>query len=252
LEIREKQKFKHGDVYLYSPDQVYSLAGDMPGILSRWATRENARLGAQRSGRIRAKEPVAARQLREGRDRFLSSLEIMSERTADLLQASYYLYHLNHYAKAGQQYLYDLKEKILKSLTVHFREDPEMEILLVEGLQKIQLCQDCRTKARSMGLSYSEMARSGGECPRCARSNSYYDLYEFNIAWGEHSFSFHTPFSVARKWFPKHLRLPRRHRGYQQEQGLTFGRPITEKEARALPLDEVLERLELFLDKYPV
>ncbi|KJS14490.1 MAG: hypothetical protein VR69_17320 [Peptococcaceae bacterium BRH_c4b] len=250
LEIRGKQKYKHGDVHLFSPEQVYSLTSAMPGILSRWATRENARQGAQRSGRIRALEPVGARQVRESRDHFLSSLEPVPERTADLLRASYYLYHLNHYAKAGQQYLYDLKEKVLKSLAIHFREDPEMEILLVEGLQKIHLCQDCRHKARSMGLSYAEMARSGEGCPRCARNNSYYDLFEFNINWGEHCFSFHTPFSVGRKWFPRELRLPRRNRGYQQEQGLTFGRPITEKEARALPMDEVLEQLEIFLDKY--
>lgn len=252
LEIRGKQKFKHGDVYLFSPDQVHSLTRDMPGILSRWATRDNARLGAPRSGRIRALEPVGARQVRESRENFLTSLEPLAERTADLLRASYYLYHLNHYAKSGQQYLYDLKEKVLKSLAKNFRAEQGMEILLVEGLQKILLCPDCRSKARAMGLSYAELARSGGGCPRCTRNNSYYDLYEFNIHWGEHRFSFHTPFSVGRKWFPRELRLPRRHRGHQQEQGLTFGRPITEKEARALPMEEVLEQLEIFLHKYPI
>lgn len=250
LEIQGKQKLKHGDVNLYSPEQVESLTREMPRILANWATRENARFGAARSGRIRAFESANAWEVRKDRERFLASLNPAPEKTADLLRVSYYLYHLNHYAKAGQKYLYDLKEKVLKSMAQNFMEEPELEIVKVEGLQRINLCQNCRAKARSMGLSYAEMARSGEGCPRCARNNSYYDLFEFNIAWGEHRFSFHTPFSVARKWFSQNRQLPRRNRGHQQEQGLTFGRPITEREARALPMDEVLKQLNFFLEKY--
>lgn len=250
LEIHGKQSHKYGDVYLYSSGQVYSLTGEMPKILSRWAARENARHGALRSGRIRAFESRNAHQVREHRDRFLSSLDSLPERTADLLRASYYLYHLNHYAKADQQYLYDLKENVLKTITLNFKGSRELEIVLVEGLQQVQLCPDCRARARARGLSYLEFARMDGGCSRCIKNNSYYDLYEFNISYDEHQFSFHTPFSVARKWFSKDTRLPRRHRGYQQEQGLTFGRPITEKEARALPISEVLENINAFMGKY--
>lgn len=251
LEIHGKQSCKHGDVYLYNPEQVHSLAGEMPEILSRWATRENARQGALHAGRMRAFASTNARQVRDQRDRFLFSLEMLPEKTADLLRASYYLYHLNHYAKAGQQYLYDLKETVLQTIAHEFTDSNELSIVLVEGLQKVELCPGCRAKARTRGLSYQDFARMDGGCSRCVKNSSYYDLYEFNINFDEHRFSFHTPFSVARKWFRKDLRLPRRHRGYQQEQGLTFGRPISEKEARALPISEVLENLNGFLEKYP-
>lgn len=55
-------------------------------------------------------------------------------------------------------------------------------------------------------------------------------------------------YSVGRKWFSRDVSFPRRYRGHRQEQGLASGRPITEKEARALPMDEVIENLEEILD----
>jgi hypothetical protein len=55
---------------------------------------------------------------------------------------------------------------------------------------------------------------------------------------------------VGKKWFPPGTDHPRRYRGHRQEQGLTFGRPVTEREAMALPMAEVIENIEKILEEY--
>ncbi|MFZ5646355.1 MAG: helix-turn-helix domain-containing protein [Bacillota bacterium] len=247
LEVSGKVAQKYGEEYLYRSDQVRHLKHQMPKILSKWATEENFRNGRQ-AGMTRAAESMNAAGVKKRRDEFLSSLYDLPEKTANLLKASYYLFHLNHYAKSGHQYLYEIKERILKYFVRNYLDTPFFQVILVQGQQRIDLCTECRTRASKLNMTYGEYAKSYGGCPRCARHKSYYDLYEFNIQYDSHSFSFHTPYSVGRKWFSRDASFPRRYRGHRQEQGMAFGRPITEKEARALPMDEVIANLEKILE----
>lgn len=244
LEVSARSRQKYGEVLLFNPSQVSRLKPQMPKILSKWASEENIRLGAKKAGISRAVESINAQEVRKRRDLFLSSLADLPEQAADLLKASYYLYHLNHYAKSGHQYLYELKERVLKFFVGNYLDSPCLEVVLVQGDQRAELCPDCRARANKLGLSYGEYAKWYGGCPRCRKNKSYFDLFEFTIQYQDHRFSFHTPFSAARKWFSGNLPLPRQYRGHLQEQGLTFGRPITEREARALPMDEVITELE--------
>jgi hypothetical protein len=247
LEVSAKSKQKYGEVYLFHSGQVSLLKDQIPKILSKWASEENIRHGARKAGINRAVEPISAREVRKRRDEFLASLAHLPEEAAKLLEISFYLYHLNHYAKSGHQYLYELKERALKHLVRNYINSPHLQITLVQGQQRADLCPGCRSRANKLNLSYGEYAKSYEGCPRCRKQKSYYDLFEFNIQYQNHRFSFHTPFSAARKWFPGRNSLPRQYRGHLQEQGLTFGRPITEREARALPMDEVIKALENLL-----
>ncbi|MFZ5652640.1 MAG: hypothetical protein ACOY4I_17540 [Bacillota bacterium] len=246
LEVSGKVAQKYGDDHLYRSDQVRSLKQQMPKILSKWATEENFRNGRQ-AGINRASESINTAGVKKRRDEFLSSLHDLPEKTEKLLKASYYLFHLNHYAKSGHQYLYAIKERVLKHLVNNYFGSPYFQVVLVQGQQRVDLCPGCRARANRLNVAYGEFAKSYGGCPRCAKQKSYYDLYEFNIQYDNHNFSFHTPYSVGRKWFSRDASFPRRYRGHRQEQGLAFGRPITEKEARALPMDEVIEKLEEIL-----
>ncbi|HBV99075.1 MAG: hypothetical protein JL50_18500 [Peptococcaceae bacterium BICA1-7] len=250
LEISAVKTLKYGEEYLYKSAQVSILRQQMPRILSKWATEENMRLGARKAGLNRAVEAVNAVEVRKRSSLFLTSLEHLSEETAGLLKCSYYLFHLNHYAKSGHPYLYELKEKILRHLVKRYIDTPYLQVILVQGQQKVDLCQACRTRANKLNVSYGEYAKSYGGCPRCKKQSSYYDLFEFNIQYEDHRFSFHTPYSVGRKWFDRGKELPRQYRGHRQEQGLTFGRPVTEREALALPMDEIIDKLEKILDKF--
>ncbi|MCL6612023.1 MAG: hypothetical protein K6T66_10850 [Peptococcaceae bacterium] len=244
LEVSARSERKYGEVLLFHSGQVSRLKNQMPKILSRWASEENVRYGARKAGIHRAVEPANAQEVRKRRDQFLSSLDELPEEAAVLLKASYYLYHLNHYAKTGHQYLYEIKERVLKHFVRAYINSPYLEIVLVQGQQRSDLCPGCRSRANKLNLTYGEYAKSYGGCPRCGKRERYYDLFEFNIRYDNHRFSFHTPFSAARKWFPGEVSLPRQYRGHLQERGLAFGRPITEREARALPMDEVIQALE--------
>jgi len=248
LEVSAKIDQKYGEVYLYHSGQVNSIKKQMPKILSKWASEENLRHGGRQAGINRAVEAENAVEVRKRRDNFLFSISHLPEKTEDLLKGSYYLFHLNHYAKSGHQYLYELKEKVLRFFVRNYLNTPLFDVILVQGQQRVNLCADCRRRANKLSMGYGEYAKSYGGCPRCGKHNSYYDLYEFNIQYESHRFSFHTPYSVARKWFDRETSFTRHYRGHRQEQGLTFGRPITEKEARALPMDEVIENLEKILE----
>lgn len=243
LEVAARSTRKYGEVHLFHPGQVRRLKQLMPGILSKWASEENFRRSARQAGIHRAVESINAGGVRKRRDEFLSSLAGLPEEAADILKASFYLYHLNHYAKSGHEYLYEIKEKVLKHFVRHYLNTPYLQVSLVQGQQREDLCQDCRSRAQKYNMSYGDYAKTYGGCPRCRKRKSYYDLFEFNVQYENHRFSFHTPYSVGRKWFYGEILLPRRYRGHRQEQGLTFGRPITEREASALPMDEVIENL---------
>jgi hypothetical protein len=122
-----------------------------------------------------------------------------------------------------------------------------LEVFFVGEEQKVILCTACRLKAQGMGLDYIKYKTNFGGCPQCRKEEGYYSLFEFRVEYGEHRFYFHTPYSIARKWFEKIDKLPKKAREKRIEEALPFGRPISEAEARAVTLKEVITRLKLYL-----
>lgn len=248
LEVKDTRLYKFGKNYYFDRTDVERLLPRIPGLKRKWQAEEDARLGAKRAAFKRLHAEKKARQYQHLKEEFFSSLEHYPEKPAALLRASFYLYHLNHYAKGGEEYLYDLKEKVLKEFTKRFSAEEGLEVLFVEGGQKIlSLCDSCRQKALKMGLDYTRYKSTHGGCPRCKKRSDYYSLFEFRVRYGEHSFCFHTPYNVARNWLNNPAGLPQKTRTMGEEEGRTFGRPITEAEAMAVSLEEVIGELERFL-----
>ncbi|WP_337999124.1 helix-turn-helix domain-containing protein [Desulfofalx alkaliphila] len=247
LEVEEITKMKHGDLHLYHPAEVDKLQLQMPRILRRWESEENTAMGAKKAALMRSNRINAAHGLKSRKEEFLLSLDLAPEKTANLLRASYFLFHLNHYAKAGNHYLYDLKEKVLKKFVEHYNEEHGLTISLVQGGQRVLLCPSCKRKARRQRKSYHDYARMTGGCPWCIKNDRYYSLYEFTVKYAEHRFCFHTPYNVAKKWL-KDKATTTKFRAQRYEMGTAFGRPIFELEAQAIPLQEVIDELNYFLE----
>ncbi|MGB9791051.1 MAG: hypothetical protein ACPLTR_00550 [Thermacetogeniaceae bacterium] len=182
---------------------------------------------------------------RSRKERFLNSLSEIPEKSASLLRAAYYLYHLNHYAKAGESYLYELKERVLKAFTAHFAPEDGLRISFIQGPPRITLCPACRRRAREERKSYVEYAQVTGGCASCHRDENYYSLYEFLVICDPHRFCFHSPYKIASKWL-RGKDIPWKE-GSEREGGYTFGRAITPGEEAAVNLGEVIAELEHFL-----
>lgn len=246
LKVEETAHLKHGKVHLFKSSMVEKLVPQLPRILRRWHWEENNNIGAKQAAEMRTSMYNAVQSIKDQKEEFLASLELVPEKTAYLLRASYYLFHLNHYAKAGNDYLYDLKEKVLKAFVNNFNQNHGLSIYYIQGGQKIYLCSACKKKARKQNQSYRNFARLTGGCPRCTRDDRFYSLYEFIVEYAEHRFCFHTPYLIARKWFKGH-QIPVKFKTQRYEMGKTFGRPVLEPEAKAIPLHEVISELEDFL-----
>jgi hypothetical protein len=251
LEVKDTRFYKFGKNYYFDRTDVERLLPRIPEIKRKWQAEEDARLGAKRAAFKRLNAEKKAREYQHVKEQFFLSLEHYLEKSATLLKASFYLYHLNHYAKGGEDYLYDLKEKVLRKFTEKFSAEEGLEILFVEGGQKISLCDSCRQKALKMGLDYIRYKSAYGGCPRCKKRSDYYSLFEFRVRYGEHSFCFHTPYYVARNWINVPSGLPHKTRARGKEEGRAFGRPISEAEAMAVSLEEVIGELERFLGDRP-
>lgn len=247
LGVKDTKKYKSGSESYFDCSEVNKLLPMMPALRRKWQQAEDSRLGAQKAAFQRAAAADKAVRHTGIKKNFLLSLENYPERAAALLRASFFLYHLNHYAKGGEKYLYDLKEKILKRFQADFSARDGLEVFFVEGEQKVLLCTACRMKAQSMGLDYVKYKTNFGGCPQCRKEEDYYSLFEFKVEYGEHSFCFHTPYSVARKWFENIDELPNKAREKRKEEALPFGRPISEAEARAVTLLEVITELKSYL-----
>ena len=250
LEVFREASLKHGNILMFRQAQVDSLAGRLPRILRNWEETEHIRRGAGNAALARAGRQRAAAEIMKRKEHFVTFLDSLPLRQASLLRACYYLYHLNHYAKTGGSYLYDLKENVMRVIAQNFADEEGMEISMVEGRHRVELCPSCKNKARRQGRSYVEYARQSGGCKTCRRDKSYYSLFEFSIHCGNYRFCFHTPYPLARKWFPRERQIPDRKQADRHEGGFAFGRPITEAEARAVSLDETLEELNSFIDEY--
>lgn len=246
LEVKQIRRYKFGEDLSFDRAAVEKLLPGLPEFKRKWHAEEDLRLGAKRAAFKRLEEQKKARAYQSFKERFLISLEDYPERVELLLRTSFFLYHLNHYAKGGEAYLYDLKEETLKKMNEIFTLQDGLEVILVEGGDKIHLCDACRAKARSMGLDYVKFKSVHGGCPRCRKENDYYSLFEFRVKYLDHFFCFHTPYQVARSWVENSLDLPRKTHVPGREEARAFGRPITKAEALAVSLEEVIRELELF------
>ncbi|MDD4766303.1 MAG: helix-turn-helix domain-containing protein [Desulfotomaculaceae bacterium] len=247
LEVKETKRYKAGEELYFDSSAVKDLLPRMPELRRKWHSEENRRLGARKAAFKRVDDAGKALRHTGIKKKFLFSLEFYPEKAALLLRASFFLYHLNHYAKGGEEYLYDLKEKVLKKFVSDFSAVEGLDIVFIEGGQKVLLCAGCRVKAQSMGLSYLKYKINHGGCPQCRKEEDYYSLFEFRVVYGEHRFCFHTPYYIARKWFENMAELPKKVREKGKEEALPFGRPISEGEARAVTLEEVIRELKSFL-----
>lgn len=246
LEVKYTRSYKFGVDHSFDRAAAENLLPRVPEFKRKWHAEEDLRLGAQKAAFKRLEDQKKARAYQGFKERFLLSLEDYPEKVACLLRVSFFLYHLNHYAKGGEEYLYDLKEQTLKMMTEKFTSMDGLEVILVEGGEKIHLCETCRAKARSMGLNYIKYKSIHGGCPRCRKENDYYSLFEFRIKYGDHFFCFHTPYHVAKSWLRNALELPCKKHVPGREEARAFGRAITESEALAVSLEEVIRELEGF------
>lgn len=247
LEVKDTRSYKFGNNYYFDPGDIERLLPRIPEFKRKWQAEEDVRLGAGKAAFKRLSAEKKAREYQQFKEQFLSSMEHYPEKSAALLKASFYLYHLNHYAKGGESYLYDLKEKVLKKFVKEFSAREGLEVLFVEGEQKILLCASCRQKAQNMGMGYIRYKSARGGCPRCQKENGYYSLIEFRVRYGEHSFCFHTPYHIARDWLKDPLELPHLTSIREKEGTRAYGRPITEAEAMAVSLEEVIGEMERFI-----
>lgn len=250
LEVKKTKKYKAGSELYFDGGTVKALLPRMPALRRKWHLEENRRIGGKKAAFKRAIDVKKTSRHSNLKKRFLHSLEFYPEKVTSLLRASYFLYHLNHYTKTGEEYLYDLKGEILKKFTDDFTDVEGLNIIFIEGAQKVILCDGCRDRARNMGISYLKYKNNHGGCSRCQREENYYSLFEFRVEYGEHKFCFHTPYKTAKKWFENIAELPHKIREKGEDEAFLFGRPISEGEARAVTLKEVTGELESFLGTY--
>jgi hypothetical protein len=139
LGVKDTKKYKSGSESYFDCSEVNKLLPMMPALRRKWQQAEDRRLGAQKAAFQRAAAAEKAVRHTGIKKNLLLSLENYPERAAALLRASFFLYHLNHYAKGGEKYLYDLKEKILKRFQADFSARDGLEVFFVEGEQKVLL-----------------------------------------------------------------------------------------------------------------
>lgn len=237
---------------LFNSEQVEILIPKMPRIKQSWERSDNNRYGANRLASTRQQEHKSFQYMMKLKENYFNEIEHFPTTEKELLEACFYLYHLNHYAKAGNPYLYDLKELVLRSFVrSHLNKNNLLKVHFIEGDNKMLLCPNCKAKAEDRNLSYVEYLEKTGGCPACAREYKYYSLYEFIIAYRDYLFCFHTPYKTAKRWFdrthlPPHKNSPRREGAY------AFGRAIYNAEARAVELLEVVQKLQDFLAAYGI
>lgn len=184
--------------------------------------------------------------------KFLQEMEL--NRYAPLLKASFYLFHLNHYAKSYSQTskeLYGLKKQVLRIMIEEYGPLFKVTYLLGPDRKKIWLCEDCKANARKAGIPFPEYARREYHCSKCYVQNlekEYYSLIQFDLALEGHRFSFHLPLSAAR--FVKDLHLVNqaiRKTCRYNDLMFLYGRPVSRVEEQVYPLTIIVDGLKKFL-----
>jgi len=252
LEVQKQINFKNGVMHLFTSTQVKAIIPAMPRIKQAWERHDNYHQGGNRMARARAYRHQSYRDKVNRKEQFLNSINELPQERKVILSAAYYLFHLNHYAKAGSSYLYDLKESVLHTLVNnYYHRDEWLNISYIEGTNKIVLCPECRAKANNQRLSYQEYLYKTGGCLKCTREYKYYSLYEFTITCQDYRFCFHTPYATAKKWFNKQT-MPPRKECPEREGAYAFGRAIYDSEAMAVELIEVIDELQKFLTSFNI
>jgi hypothetical protein len=244
LEAAMVNHYRNGEMNLFERDKVESLIPQMPNLRRAWIAEDNIRFGGSTAARKREVDRQQAGELKNRKQRFLTGLSEIPDPYSQLLKACFYLYHLNHYAKRGESYLYDLKEQVLK-LLVGMNESfgSSIRVVFVPGSERVRLCGRCQERADRLGKNRPEYIKLYGGCSQCARDDNYYSLYEFIVSYDDYRFCFHVPFMAARKWFKG--QEPPAKEGRPEREGFTvYGRPIFAAETQAVELIEVVEGLE--------
>jgi hypothetical protein len=244
LETKLVDRNKHGEAPLFSGQEVELVRLKLPRILRNWDDSAGA-VGGAAAARKRQQDWVTARATIACKERFMEAIADLPGSSALLLRSAYYLFHLNHYAKSGETYLYELKERVLAFMASNFTVADGLQIYFIPGPARVRLCPDCRNRAQEQRKSYLEYARLTGGCSSCQRDEDYFSLYEFLVVWEQHRFCFHSPFQIGRKWL-KGRDVPAKE-GSEREGAYPFGRPISSGEAAAVNLAEVVDELERFL-----
>ncbi|MEA1960971.1 MAG: hypothetical protein U9N81_06805 [Bacillota bacterium] len=191
-------------------------------------------------------------------DDFLDDIQYLPE--AKILQASFFLFHLNHYAKtytSEAKELYQLKTSVLKKM---YTENPNIitaTYLHGPDRKKIWLCEDCKDAAWGMGLSYVSYIQNELYCPKCELQlieKEYYSLIEFHLEIEKYRFCFHQPRSKVMKWMKDIDQLPHRLRyvGRCSDQMYLYGRSISRVEEKVFPLPMVRNELTRYLTDAPI
>lgn len=190
-------------------------------------------------------------------DRFLASIKDQPEE--EVLRISFYLFHLNHYAKRYQSQsheLYGLKKRVIKKMYAENQDYIQVRYLLGPDRKRIWLCDDCKESARNAGMSFVEYLKRGYYCPKCyvhSVDAEYYSLYEFIINIADYRFVFHLPRSSAQRWLKDHCDMAqgRRETGPYDDSMYLYGRAATRIEEKSFPLPMIIEALNRYLADNP-
>lgn len=188
-------------------------------------------------------------------DRFLENIASYPER--EFLEACFYLFHLNHYAKSFKESssrLYQLKNQVLHKMYLNNLNLFQIIYLTGPDRRQVWLCEDCKEAAVSARMSYADYIKSEYFCPKCslhALDKEYYSLIEFKIRLEEYRFTFHLPLRSAARWlkdldnYPQYTRKVRRYHDAMH----IYGRPVNKIETRVFPLEMIIKKLKQYLNK---
>lgn len=248
LNVSSISRDSRGAKYLLSEQyldrlDLYSLIAEAQETRRRFPGYSNRPLDWKRLGRAV-----------DHYQRFLE--EISLNCYAPLLEASFYLFHLNHYAKScaeKSKECYGLKKQVLKKMIEEYRTLFNITYLLGPDRKKVWLCEDCKSNARKAGIPFPEYARREYHCSKCYVQNlekEYYSLFQFDLALEGHRFSFHLPLSAARFIKEIHL-LDQSVRKTCRYNDLMFiyGRPVSRVEEQVYPLNMIVDGLQRFLSR---
>ncbi|HWP98046.1 MAG TPA: hypothetical protein VN426_14470 [Syntrophomonadaceae bacterium] len=244
LNIARVTKVNQGVRYWFSEQEldqldIYSLVADA-----------QARQLPRRAGRMHDWKQLSRTLSRY--QRFLEDIEELPQ--ACLLENSFYLFHLNHYAKTYPEEsgsLYGLKKMVLKKMVGEYRDDFQINYLVGPDRNKVWLCEDCKDHARKAGIPYAEYARREYHCSKCYVQHlekEYYSLIQFDLQLDQHRFSFHLPLSASRWVQDIHL-LPQgiRETGNYSDRMFLYGRAVSRVEEQVYPLKMIIEGLQHYL-----
>lgn len=241
LRVADLERYNQGFTYLFSEEEIKTIdLGSALAEIEQEKKNKVRRFGAE----LKAVQYY---------DRLLESFA--ESPCPELLEAAFYLFQLNHYAKKyiiAQKELYSLKHRVMNVMLEHYGLYIELLILTGGDRSRIWLCDDCKLNANEQNMTYKRYIAEGYYCPKCEQQvmeRDFYTLLEMKINWDQHRFCFHILWSEARKWDLNWDSLPRRDRVSEDARDSMFlyGRRISSLEERIFPLPAITRHLEDFL-----